>query len=140
MNDQLAHIASHAQEHAQDPMVKPLTKGEVIIFYYPSHTREVAKEADFTLVDRALDLGDVVKRTTKDTQSGVVIGIDASARLAHAISGAKLPGWVSTNEIEAAFPASVGSLVVYNNWVGQVNLELFITLSAVLTITQIIEV
>ncbi len=65
-----------------------------------------------------------MRKEGDDAQSGLVIAVDVQLRLAHAISGQDMPDWVSSKEVDWYNRLGVGSLVVHNNWLGQVGYSL----------------
>ena len=103
-----------------EPFSRPIRQGAMVVLFWPSQEREIAKESDFTLEDRALRAGDVVKRHEEGLQSGIVIKAEVQAKLVHAISGVSLPGWINDFDVDHAEPCCAGSYVVWNNWLGQV--------------------
>jgi ubiquitin-conjugating enzyme E2 O len=103
-----------------DPLMRPLTRGEVGLSFFPSGNRCILPESDFRLVDRSFHPGDLCKRSIDSVQSGVVTGIEVLARLEHAISGAPVEEWKRMTDIRHREQAEVGDYVIYNDWVGQV--------------------
>jgi hypothetical protein len=102
-----------------DPMLRPLKRGEVGVSFFPSGTREILPETEFTLVDRSFQPGDYCKRSVDDVQSGVVTRIRMECRLEHAISGEPVDEWIAMQELETAVDPNIGDYVVYDDWIGQ---------------------
>ena len=103
-----------------DPLLRPLDRGEVGVSFFPQGHREILKEADLDLLDRAFQPGDLCKRSIDDVRSGVVTHVDVQCRLEHAISGEQVPGWKTMNEICSTLECELGDYVAYNDWIGQV--------------------
>ena len=100
--------------------MRPLERGEVGVSFFPSGTREILPESEFTLVDRMFQPGDLCKRSIDDVRSGVITSVDVKGRLEHAISGEPVPDWKSMNDIETPADVDIGDYVAYDNWIGQV--------------------
>ncbi|TFY81129.1 hypothetical protein EWM64_g2884 [Hericium alpestre] len=107
-----------------DPLMRPLERGEVGVSFFPSSIREILPEAEFTLVDRMFQPGDLCKRSIDDVRSGVVTSVDVKGQVAHAISGEPVEGWKGMGDVESPADVGVGDYVAYDHWIGQV-VELF---------------
>jgi ubiquitin-conjugating enzyme E2 O len=81
---------------------------------------EIKTDAELRLVDRNIRLGDVCKRSTDDSRSGVVVNARVKGRLSHAISGKEIPGWITKADLELSQQPEVGEYVAYDDWIGQV--------------------
>lgn len=103
-----------------DPAERPPNRGEIAISFFPQGRRELFPESNFILVDRAFHPGDLCKRKIEDVRSGVVTQVHVEARLEHAISGAPVAGWKTTEDIALRDEVEVGDYVIYDDWVGQV--------------------
>ncbi|KAI0257678.1 hypothetical protein BJV78DRAFT_1164298 [Lactifluus subvellereus] len=102
-----------------DPLMRPLERGEVGVSFFPSGTREILPESEFTLVDRMFQPGDLCKRSIDDVRSGVITSVDVKGRLEHAISGEPVLDWKSMNDIETPADVDIGDYVAHGNWIGQ---------------------
>ncbi|KZV76968.1 hypothetical protein PENSPDRAFT_597485 [Peniophora sp. CONT] len=111
-------------EEAMDPLLRPLERGEVGVSFFPQGYREILKESDLELLDRAFQPGDLAKRSIDDVRSGVVTHVDVQCMLEHAISGEHVEGWKTMSEICSTLECELGDYVAYNDWIGQV-VELF---------------
>ncbi|KAI8931015.1 hypothetical protein NX059_012026 [Plenodomus lindquistii] len=106
-------------------------RGTVLVAWQTDLKTELITEAKLQLLDRALYVGDVVKRNAEDYMSGTVIGTGAECTL---IAAARLEGseltpatpldkciWrVPTEELLNVHEFIEGALVVYGDWVGRV--------------------
>lgn len=124
-----------------DPLMRPLTRGEVGVSFLPGGLREIVLESEYELVDRTFQTGDYCKRSLDDVCSGVVVGTHAQARLVHAISGESVQGWRNVKDIRHAASVNAGDYVVYDDWIGQVSNfhVLLVTIQSLLSI-KVIEV
>lgn len=114
-SDELQHLNT-----AVDPLLRPLKRGEVGVSFLPSQSREILPESEFTLVDRPMQIGDIVKRRTEDLQSAVVTSVSVRFKVAHAVSGRKLDEWKTMSDVKALEEIQVGDYVAYNDWIGQI--------------------
>lgn len=89
-------------------------------FLSHSGEREILPESDLRLLDRALQPGDLCKRSLDDIRAGVVTNIRVKARIAHAISAEKVDGWWAMDDLEDKADAEVGDYVTFDDWIGQV--------------------
>ncbi|KAJ4350009.1 uncharacterized protein N0V89_008630 [Didymosphaeria variabile] len=107
-------------------------KGTVLVSWQTKYKTELIPEAKLELLDRALYVGDVVKRTFKDPMSGTVIGTKAVCTLfpATMFSPTTLMLNISEDHSIRVVPAEElinvheyveGALVVYGDWVGRVD-------------------
>lgn len=107
-------------------------KGTVLVSWQTKYKTELIPEARLELLDRALYVGDVVKRTFKDPMSGTVIGTKAVCTLfpATMFSPATLMQSLSEDHSIRVVPAEElinvheyveGALIVYRDWVGRVD-------------------
>ena len=103
-----------------DPLLRPLEPGEIGVSFLPNHRREILKESEFVLVDRAFQPGDACKKDLKSVEAGVVISVEVEAKLEHTITGAKLEGWIPSNELEVSNDLYIGDFVTIDDWIGQV--------------------
>lgn len=124
-----------------DPLMRPLVYGEVgVTFLSNQGERQILYESDLRLVDRTLQPGDYCKRSFDDIRAGVVTNIRVKGRLVHAISGEKVEGWRTLEDLEDKADAEIGDYVAYDDWIGQVCRYLLIEETSILLISQIIEV
>ncbi|KAJ7102087.1 hypothetical protein B0H15DRAFT_813134 [Mycena belliarum] len=116
-----------------DPLMRPLHRGEVGVSFYrdePENNtrrefdRQILPEADLVLVDRAFHPGDFCKRSVDDLRSGVVTRTRVNGRCEHVVSGERLEGWTTLEELSDRTYAEVGDYVTYDDWIGQV-IELY---------------
>ncbi|KAH7106773.1 hypothetical protein BKA62DRAFT_631682 [Auriculariales sp. MPI-PUGE-AT-0066] len=112
-------IPPSAQQH-EDPLLRPLKRGEIGVSHLPTGKREIVLEPDFVIVDRSFHVGDVCKRSVNDVRSGIVLRSEVSARLAHAITGVALKDPVPSNKLRPSVDYFVGDFVLCDNWVGQI--------------------
>ncbi|KAF8203179.1 hypothetical protein BJ912DRAFT_943109 [Pholiota molesta] len=104
-----------------DPLMRPLVYGEVgVTFLSNQGERQILHESDLRLVDRTLQPGDYCKRSFDDIRAGVVTNIRVKGRLVHAISGEKVEGWRTLEDLEDKADAEIGDYVAYDDWIGQV--------------------
>lgn len=107
-------------------------KGTVLISWQTKYKTELIPEANLELLDRALYVGDVVKRAFKDPMSGTVIGTKAVCTLfpATMFNPATLLQSISEDHSIRVVPAEElinvheyveGALVVYGDWVGRID-------------------
>ncbi|KAJ7492773.1 hypothetical protein FB451DRAFT_549529 [Mycena latifolia] len=116
-----------------DPLMRPLHQGEVGVSFYrdepDSNTRrefdrQILPELDLVLVDRTFHPGDFCKRSIDDLRSGVVTRARVNGRCEHVVSGERLEGWTSLDQLSDRTYAEVGDYVTCDDWVGQV-IELY---------------
>ncbi|KAJ6509383.1 hypothetical protein C8R47DRAFT_1098497 [Mycena vitilis] len=118
-----------------DPLMRPLQQGEVGVSFYredPDMTaadrrefgRQILPESELDLVDRTFHPGDLCKRSIDDVRSGVVTKARVNGRCEHVISGERLEGWTTLEELSDRPYAEVGDYVTYDDWIGQV-IELY---------------
>ncbi|KAF8445792.1 hypothetical protein L210DRAFT_3757996 [Boletus edulis BED1] len=107
-----------------DPLMRPLTRGEVGVSFLPGGLREIVPESEYELVDRTFQAGDYCKRSLDDVRSGVVVSTHVQARLVHAISGVPVNGRRDVRDLRHATTVNAGDYVTYDDWIGQV-IELF---------------
>ncbi|KAK7064351.1 isocitrate lyase [Favolaschia claudopus] len=116
-----------------DPLMRPLTRGEVGVSFYRQDAetntrrefeRQILPESELLLVDRTFHPGDVCKRSIDHMQSGVIVHASVNGRCEHVVSGERLEGWTTLDELSDRTYAEVGDFVAYDNWIGQV-IELF---------------
>lgn len=107
-------------------------KGTVLVSWQTKYKTELIPEARLELLDRALYVGDVVKRTFKDAMSGTVIGTKAvctlfpaamfnPANLQQALSEDHSIRLVPAEELINVHEYVEGALVVYGDWVGRID-------------------
>ncbi|KAI5120830.1 hypothetical protein M0805_007017 [Coniferiporia weirii] len=116
------HDSDDAQlaEPSEDPLLRPLKRGEVGVSFYPNNLREILPESDFKLIDRPMQAGDICKRRFEDVQSAVVTNVDVKFKVSHAVSGHRLDEWKTVNDVKEFDDIAVGDFVAYNDWIGQV--------------------
>ncbi|KAF2846196.1 hypothetical protein T440DRAFT_458828 [Plenodomus tracheiphilus IPT5] len=106
-------------------------RGTVLVAWQTELKTELITEAKLQLLDRALYVGDVVKRNAEDHMSGTVIGTSAVCTLfpASKFNGAEISqaaatelciGQVPVEELINVHEFVEGALVVYGDWVGRV--------------------
>jgi len=106
-------------------------RGSVLVAWQTDLKTELIPEAHLQLLDRALYVGDVVKRNADDHMSGTVIGTMAACTLfpsAHAnANAADMAQAIATELTIRAVPADEllnvhefieGALILYGDWVG----------------------
>ncbi|KAF9728860.1 hypothetical protein PMIN06_002447 [Paraphaeosphaeria minitans] len=107
-------------------------KGTVLVSWQTKYKTELIPEARLELLDRALYVGDIVKRTFKDPMSGTVIGTKAVCTLfpATMFNPANIHQALSEDHSIRVVPAEElinvheyveGALVVYGDWVGRID-------------------
>ncbi|KAF2705277.1 hypothetical protein K504DRAFT_460532 [Pleomassaria siparia CBS 279.74] len=107
-------------------------RGTVLVSWQTQFKTELIPEARLDLLDRALCVGDVVKRDVKDPMSGTVIGTKATCTLFPASmfnSGQLTQGLtdelsirgISADELINVHEYNEGALVVYNDWIGRID-------------------
>jgi ubiquitin-conjugating enzyme E2 O len=106
-------------------------RGTVLVSWQTQYKTELIPEAKLQLLDRALYVGDVVKRKADDHISGTVIGTEAVCTLfpATLFNGGHITQETTDALSIRAVPADElinvheyveGALVVYGDWVGRV--------------------
>jgi ubiquitin-conjugating enzyme E2 O len=106
-------------------------RGAVLVSWQTQIKTELIPEACLQLLDRALYVGDVVKRNSKDPMSGTVIGTKAHCTLfpATMFNGGQLTPAMSEDLSIRNVPAEEvinvheyveGALVVYDDWLGRI--------------------
>lgn len=107
-------------------------RGTVLVSWQTVLKTELIPESQLELLDRALYVGDVVKRNAKDHMSGTVIGTKAFCTLfpaAH-FNGDLIPHSIMEELSIRQVPASEllnvheyveGALVIYDDWVGRID-------------------
>jgi ubiquitin-conjugating enzyme E2 O len=94
-----------------DPLMRPLKRGEIGVSFFQTGAREILPEDDFVLLDRNFQPGDICKRNINDVQSGVVISLKARGRVEHVISHERLEEWVTVHDLEPPTEAEIGDYV-----------------------------
>ncbi|KAJ7706339.1 hypothetical protein B0H17DRAFT_1036793 [Mycena rosella] len=121
-----------------DPLMRPLHQGEVGVSFYrdePADStrrefdRQILPESELVLVDRTFHRGDFCKRSIDDLRSGVVIKARVDGRCEHVVSGERLEGWTTLEELSDRTYAEVGDYVTYDDWVGQLYDEVLVEIS-----------
>ncbi|KAJ7783619.1 hypothetical protein DFH07DRAFT_948638 [Mycena maculata] len=116
-----------------DPLMRPLHQGEVGVSFYREETenatrrefdRQILPESELVLVDRTFHRGDFCKRSIDDVRSGVVMRSRVNGRCEHVVSGERVDGWTTLEELSDRTYAEVGDYVTYDDWIGQV-IELY---------------
>jgi ubiquitin-conjugating enzyme E2 O len=106
-------------------------RGTVLVAWQTQYKTELIPEARLQLLDRALYVGDVVKRKAEDHISGTVIGTQAVCTLfpATQFNGGQITQAITDDLSIRNVPADElinvhefveGALVVYGDWVGRV--------------------
>ncbi|KAF2832468.1 hypothetical protein CC86DRAFT_451970 [Ophiobolus disseminans] len=106
-------------------------RGAVLISWQTQLKTELVPEAKLQLLDRALYVGDVVKRNSEEHMSGTVIGFRASCTLfpATQYNGGQITQAISDDLSIRNVPAdellnvheyNEGAIVVYGDWVGRI--------------------
>jgi ubiquitin-conjugating enzyme E2 O len=103
-----------------DPLMRPLTAGEVGVSWLTENAREILSESELQLLDRTLQPGDLCKQSVEDIRSAVVTAIHTKCRIEHVISKESVEGWKTSDDFHHRSDAEIGDYVVYNDWVGQV--------------------
>jgi ubiquitin-conjugating enzyme E2 O len=107
-------------------------RGTVLVSWQTQFKTELITEASLDLLDRALYVGDVVKRNAKHPMSGTVIGTKATCTLfpATMFNGGQLTTALTEESSIRGVPADElinvheyveGALVVYNDWIGRID-------------------
>ncbi|KAJ7487432.1 hypothetical protein B0H11DRAFT_2013304 [Mycena galericulata] len=116
-----------------DPLMRPLNQGEVGVSFYREESdnstrrefdRQILPESELVLVDRTFHRGDFCKRSIDDVRSGVVTRSRVKGRCEHVVSGERIEGWTTLEELSDRTYAEVGDYVTYDDWIGQV-IELY---------------
>jgi ubiquitin-conjugating enzyme E2 O len=106
-------------------------RGAVLVSWQTQLKTELVPEATLQLLDRALYVGDVVKRNSDEHMSGTVIGTRSACTLfpathynggqiTQAISDDLSIRSVSADELLNVHEYNEGALVVYGDWVGRI--------------------
>jgi dihydroorotase (homodimeric type) len=106
-------------------------RGAVLVAWQTQDKTELVPEARLYLLDRALYVGDVVKRSAEEHMSGTVIGLRAVCNLfpatqykdgdiSQTTSDALCIRHVPAAELLNVHEFNEGALVVYGDWVGRV--------------------
>lgn len=106
-------------------------RGIVLVSWQTQLKTELVPEAQLQLLDRALYVGDVVKRKSEDHMSGTVIGTKATCTLfpATMFNGGQITQTTTDDLSIRNVPADEllnvhefveGALVVYGDWVGRI--------------------
>jgi ubiquitin-conjugating enzyme E2 O len=106
-------------------------RGTVLVSWQNVFKAELVPEARLELLDRALYVGDVVKRNAKDPMSGTVIGTKATCTLfpATAFNNGQITQTMTEDLSIRSVPADEllniheyveGALVIYDDWVGRI--------------------
>ncbi|KAH7551859.1 hypothetical protein BM1_09493 [Bipolaris maydis] len=106
-------------------------RGTVLVSWQTQYKTELIPEARLQLLDRALYVGDVVKRKAEDYMSGTVIGTQAvctlfpatlfnGGHITQAITDDHSVRNVAADELINVHEFVEGALVVYGDWVGRV--------------------
>ncbi|KAJ7169729.1 hypothetical protein C8R46DRAFT_208451 [Mycena filopes] len=121
------------KRHSPIHSCAPLNQDEVGVSFYrnepESNTRRefnrmILPESDLILIDRTFHRGDLIKRSIDDVRSGVVLKSRVNGRCEHVISGERLEGYTTLEELSDRSYAEVGDYVTYDDWIGQV-IELY---------------
>ncbi|OCL04684.1 hypothetical protein AOQ84DRAFT_345944 [Glonium stellatum] len=104
-------------------------RGTVLVSWQTEFKTELVPESELELLDRALFVGDVVKKDARSPMSGTVIGTKAICTLfpAGAFDGnpeqitrdVNVRG-VPADELQNVHEYNEGALVVYDDWVGRI--------------------
>jgi ubiquitin-conjugating enzyme E2 O len=106
-------------------------RGSVLVSWQTQFETQLIPEAQLQLLDRALYVGDVVKRNADEHMSGTVIGTRAACTLfpAPQYNGGQITQAISDDLSVRNIPAdellnvhefNEGAIVVYGDWVGRV--------------------
>ncbi|KAF2249809.1 hypothetical protein BU26DRAFT_518343 [Trematosphaeria pertusa] len=106
-------------------------RGAVLVSWQTQLKTELIPESKLELLDRALYVGDVVKRNAKDPMSGTVIGTKAvctlfpatmfnGGHLTHAMTDDLSIRGVPADELINVHEYVEGALVVYEDWIGRI--------------------
>jgi ubiquitin-conjugating enzyme E2 O len=106
-------------------------RGTVLVSWQTQLKTELVPEATLQLLDRALYVGDVVKRNSDEHMSGTVIGTRAvctlfpatqynGGQITQAISDDLSIRNVPANELLNVHEFNEGAIVVYGDWVGRI--------------------
>jgi ubiquitin-conjugating enzyme E2 O len=106
-------------------------RGTVLVSWQTQFRTELIPEAQLELLDRALYVGDVVKRDAKSPMSGTVIGTKAYCTLFPALqfNGGQVTQSLSEDLSIRVVPATElvnaheyveGALVIYGDWIGKI--------------------
>ncbi|GJJ10039.1 hypothetical protein Clacol_004265 [Clathrus columnatus] len=103
-----------------DPILRPLSPGEIVVSFFPTHWRDIVLESDFDLVDRNFQIGDVCKKDIQAVESGVIVASEVQAKVSHVITHVPLEGWFESQRFETANDIFIGDFVVLDDWIGQI--------------------
>ncbi|KAJ7630782.1 hypothetical protein FB45DRAFT_916544 [Roridomyces roridus] len=114
-----------------DPLMRPLSPGEVGVSFYRDDTdnsnsfdRQILPERDLELVDRFFHRGDICRRSLDEVESGIVLRSRVNGRCEHVISKERIDGWTTLEQLSDRDYCEVGDLVAFDDWIGQV-IELY---------------
>ncbi|EPQ29104.1 uncharacterized protein PFL1_03393 [Pseudozyma flocculosa PF-1] len=99
---------------------RALKQGEIGVFWSPSDAREIINEEEVEVIDRALHVGDVCKRSHRDKASCVVVDVKRNLTLEHVISKKRIDHEVPSDDVQNAVRVTRGDYVIVDDWVGLV--------------------
>ncbi len=82
---------------------------------------QIVPESTLKLRQRDFMIGDIVKRSLMNVESGVVTGTSHDVRLTKLITGEILPNWVPFDKLKSSLILDLKDKVVYDEWLGSVD-------------------
>ncbi|CAO1633552.1 unnamed protein product [Parajaminaea phylloscopi] len=125
--DHIADGASPDEVNEWKDLDRPLKVGEVGVYWQSSGAREILREDSVLLCDRLLAVGDIVKRSLADDQSGVITTTSTECTLMHSITRTLIHN-VPGHTVTTLRGYQAGDHVIYNDWFGVIEEVLVETL------------
>jgi ubiquitin-conjugating enzyme E2 O len=122
-HDENDDIPEHYESADTDPLLRPLKRGEVGVSFSWDHSAreiEIVPESSLELIDRTFQPGDYCKKRINDVRAGVITNVSVKGLFEHVITGERVSGWHTADELEPRREPEGGDYVVYDNWIGQV--------------------
>ncbi|GFZ47242.1 hypothetical protein JCM24511_04985 [Saitozyma sp. JCM 24511] len=104
----------------EDPLERPLKRGEVGISDVSTGTRVIVPESSLLLYQREFLKGDVVKRSLVAVESAVIVDIKTEVQLEHIMSRERLRSWVPFDKLRNGMAIEARDKVIYDEWIGTV--------------------
>lgn len=125
------HVGVSARDYDRFMWTGIPPRGTVLVSWQSLEKTELVLEESLLLLDRALYVGDVVKRSAKDPMSGTVIATKAfctvfpsmifqGGRLTQTLSDDLSIRKVPTQELINVHEYNEGSIVIYKGWIGRI--------------------